>query len=996
MADLLANLNHKQRAAVKHTSGPLLVIAGAGTGKTTVLINRLLYLIQEVGLKADEILLTTFTEKAVGELTERADRLLPYGYTDLWIYTFHGLCERLLREHALDIGLNPDFKLLNTTEQWILIKKNLDDFDLNYYRPLGNPTKFIAELIKHFSRLKDEDISAAEYLAYAENLESDRDRRLSGAVKAKKASRAKKISSDDDREETDEIEVERLRELANAFHVYNQLLLKNNFLDFGDLIIYTLKLFRDRPNILQFYQRKFKQIMVDEFQDTNYAQYELMKLLAAGHNNLLVTGDDDQAVYRFRGASIANIMQFKDDYPQAQEVLLTDNYRSNQEILDYAYHFIQNNNPNRLETKLGLDKKIKAKGEKAEKPSSKKSQVSFHNFATETEEASFVSGSIKDIYQADKETAWSDFAILVRSNAIADKFVKELNRHNIPNEFVSLRGLYYKPIILDCLAYLKLLDNYHESSALFRVLNMEVFKVSYPDLITINKFARRKVWSLYETLKNAAAIPEISPESLQNINKLLGMIEKQSTLAVGGKTSRIFLEFVKDSGLLKRLDRDRDVKIYSYLNQFYKKIKKAEEADLDLKLKDFRQMMDLELESGESGSLARDFEDADVVKIMTVHAAKGLEFKYVFLPNLVDKQFPSIHRGEKIELPEPLVREKTTSSSDFHLEEERRLFYVALTRAKDELYLTAAKDYGGAREKKPSKFITEMGIVADSPVNLDVKGSDLIKDLEGLDKIQEESVKLALPDKFSFSQFAAYSSCPLQYKFAFLLKIPAATKNQFIFGQLIHRSLYEFLLPLVSAPQASLFGKDSIPVLKKENLLKLYRDNFSPENWESAGDREKYYREGEKNLALFFDSFLKDSLPQILFLEKSFTIKINKEVIKGTIDRIDKLPDGTCEIADYKTGSPKKTLDYAAKRQLFLYQIVAEELLGLKVSSLAFYYLQDGSKFVFSAKDKDLEKFKLEIREIIEAIKRYDFSPTPDEITCRYCDFNDICEFRKI
>jgi len=993
MAELLKNLNAKQVQAVTHGGGPLLIVAGAGTGKTTVLINRLLYLIQEKGAKTDEILLATFTEKAVGELTERADRLLPYGYIDLWIYTFHGLGERLLREHALDIGLNPDFKLLNTTEQWILIKKNLDRFDLDYYRPLGNPTKFIAELIKHFSRLKDEDIPAAGYLEYTENLESDQDNRLSG-TKAKSKGKAKKASAAKGDEEVDELEAKRLKELANAFHTYNQLLLENNFLDFGDLIIYTLKLFRERPNILKAYQAKFKYIMVDEFQDTNFAQYELIKLLAAGHDNLVVVGDDDQSIYKFRGASISNIMQFKDDYPKAKEVLLTDNYRSNQEILDYAYDFIQHNNPNRLELKLRLDKKIKAK--RPDLPKAKTPAASFKNFATEAEETAFVVSRIQESFRADKDIAWSDFAILVRSNASADKFVKELSRHNIPNEFVSLRGLYYKPIILDCLAYLKLLDNYHESSALFRVLNMDVFKVSYSDLITINKFARRKVWSLYEALKNAAAISEISPESVKNINKLLNLVEKQSALAISDKTSRIFLEFVKESDLLKRLDRDRDVKIYSYLNQFYRKIKKAEEADLDLKLKDFRQMMDLELEAGESGSLARDFEDADVVKIMTVHAAKGLEFKYVFLPNLVDKQFPTIHRGEKIGLPDALVKEKISSDSDFHLEEERRLFYVALTRAKDELYLTAAKDYGGVREKKPSKFIAEMGISIDEPANLDVKGAELIKDLEDLGKTKEENFKLALPDKFSFSQFAAYSSCPLQYKFAFILKIPAVTKNQFIFGQLIHRTLYEFLLPLISAPQASLFGSGSVPVLKKENLLRLYKNNFTPENWESAASREKYYQEGEKNLGLFFDNFLKGARPAILFLEKNFTIKINNEVVKGTIDRIDRLPDGTYEIADYKTGSPKKALVYDDKRQLFLYQIVAEELLGLKISSLAFYYLKDGSKLTFVAKDKDLEKFKLEIREIIAAVKAYDFTPASDEITCKYCDFNDICEFRKV
>jgi len=525
--DGLGKLNLDQQKAVKHGRGPLLVVAGAGTGKTTVLINRLSYLIIDQKIPADQVLLLTFTEKAAGELEARADKILPYGYVDLWINTFHGLGERLLREHALDIGLSANFKLLSETEQWVLVKKNLERFALDYYRPLGNPTKFISELLRHFSRLKDEHISPAEYLRYAEDLESDQDKRLSGQplgrsgkkknTRLKKAARSAPPQEEEDgSEESGELEVARIKELANAYHLYNQLLLENNYLDFGDLIVYALKLFKERPNILKYYRNKFQHILVDEFQDTNFAQYELVKLLAAPRNNLVVVGDDDQAIYKFRGASLSNIMQFKDDYPAAPEIVLTANYRSRQEILDHAYQLIQNNNPNRLEAKLGVNKRLAAKGifdrQRTISPA-----VKFLNFSLAGEEVAFVEQKIKEIYEreiaAGNPISWSDFAILVRANDTADAYVKELNRQAVPNQFMSWRGLYYKPLILDILAYFRLLDNYHESTALFRVLNMEIFKVSHLDLVNINKMAARKVWSLYEALKNIAAIPGVSAES---------------------------------------------------------------------------------------------------------------------------------------------------------------------------------------------------------------------------------------------------------------------------------------------------------------------------------------------------------------------------------------------------------------------------------------------------------------------------------------------------
>lgn len=1033
-------LNSKQQRAVCHEQGPLLIIAGAGTGKTSVLVSRLAYLVEQAKVSSNEVLLLTFTEKAASEMEERAQQILPYGCLDLWISTFHSFGERILRESGLDIGLSANFKLLSETDQWILIKKNLSRFQLDYYRPLGNPSKFISELIKHFSRLKDENISAVDYLDYVENLEASRGASLSGdssqsgkKIKlknkvVKKTLSKKQIPSFSDAEtEGEKLEIERTRELAAAYHTYNQLLLENNFLDFGDLILYTLKLLTERPNLRQLYRQKFKYIMVDEFQDTNWAQYELVKILAAPTNNLVVVGDDDQAIYKFRGASLSNIMQFKDDYPEAAEVVLLENYRSRQEILDCAYRLIQHNNPERLEVKLNLDKHLVAKGALVQEEFPEPA-VQYFNFDSRTAEISYVGQKIEDLYREESKSSstfsWSDFAILVRANETAEAYVKELSRRGIPNLFMSWRGLYYKPIILDVLAYFRLLDNYHESSALFRVLSMDIFKVEHADLITINKMAARKVWSLYEALKNIKVIHGLSAKSVANASKLLKLLDEQSRLVASSKTSKLFLNFAYDSGLLKNLDRDRDLEIFSYLNQFYQKIKSMEEMEADLSLADCLEAINLELEAGETGALKLDFADSDAVKIMTVHGAKGLEFKYVFVVGLVDKRFPTISRSEKISLPDALVREQIDQKREragIHLAEERRLFYVALTRARVGLYLTGAKDYGGVREKKPSRFIEEAGLVnALMPEIVLSEKNEFLRDVHYMNAKElamsrapsSELDSYPVPDKFSFSQLAAYSVCPLQYKFAFILKVPVPRdKASLIFGRVLHNVLYNFLLPLLHGGQGDLFAESArlvtdpinkgmpdkkvLALISESRIMELYQEFWQNDGYTSQEERAAYKIKGQRILKDFLATHQASSHPKIMFLEKKFSFKLGADIIKGTIDRVDKLADGSLEIIDYKTGASKDKLEFKDKRQLILYQLFLEEFLRTKVSLLSYYYLEDGRKRSFVATDKDFVKLKDEVVAQIAAIKMGSFEPTPGDM-CRYCDFRNICEFRHI
>jgi DNA helicase II / ATP-dependent DNA helicase PcrA len=965
MNNLSIKFNQAQKKVVCHQAGPLLVVAGAGTGKTSVLIGRLAQLFLEKKVSLDEILLLTFTEKAAGELEERADKILPYGYFDAQIYTFHGLAEKILREFALEIGLPVNFKLINTTEQWILIKKNLDLFNLDYYRPLGNPNKFIAELLKHFSRLKDENISSQEYLDYIKKLDID-----------------------------DQLELKRLKELAFAYKKYNQLLLDEAFLDFGDLIKYSLLLFKKRPNLLKLWQKRFKYIMVDEFQDTNWAQYELVKQLAHPNNNLLVVGDDDQAIYKFRGASLANIMQFKEDYPQAKEVLLTDNYRSYQEILDRAYLCIKNNNPYRLEVKLGINKELKANLKK----NKDKKSLEFNLVNKADDEVVLVAEKIKNIVKKTNSN-WSDIAILSRSNQVAEDFSNKLTKLGVPNQFISLRGLYRKPIILDCLAYLKVLNNYHQAAPLFRLLNLPLFNIEYKQIVEINRFARIKNLSLFEALQEVENIKNIDQKTISKAKKIIDLLKEHSQLIKTQKTSQIFLAFIKDSGLINDLDFDKDQEQFSYLNQFYKKIKSFEESLVDSKLVDFLESLDLEIEAGDSGSLSLDFIDNDVVKIMTVHAAKGLEFKNVFLVSLNERKFPSDNRQDKITLPVELIKEKIDNTKDRHIEEERRLFYVAMTRAKEFLHLSAWRGVDELREKKVSRFVLEAGF-SKNKVDEQKKliNGEIIKDLSDNKRVFANSDRqLILPTKFSFSQLAAFDNCPLQYKFAFILKIPAPlNKPSLIFGRVMHTTLYEFLKPLAKGGQADLFKQtiDYKEYLSWARLKEIYKTRFVNEGYNSLKERNEYYDQGEASLKIFYGQ-IKNDIPKVWFLEKNFSFYLDNDIIKGTIDRIDKLADGSLAVIDYKTGSSKDKLSYKDKRQLILYQLFLEKSLKTKVSQLSYYYLQDGSSLSFQAVDKEKIKLEAEIREQIKAIKKREFLAKPS-LMCNYCDFKEICPWRKI
>jgi DNA helicase-2/ATP-dependent DNA helicase PcrA len=560
---------------------------------------------------------------------------------------------------------------------------------------------------------------------------------------------------------------------------------------------------------------------------------------------------------------------------------------------------------------------------------------------------------------------------------------------------LASRGLYSKPVILDVISYFKLLDNYHEGTAVYRILNLPFLEIPDQDVATITLYSHKKTKSVFEALQELSLIPNLSETTRQRVAFLLALVQKHSGAARERGVCEIMISFLEDSGYLKHLVKTGGQDKIDLLNQFYQKLKAFEESTMEPFLKNFMQELNMELESGEEGKLKFDPETGpEMIKVMTIHGAKGLEFKYVFVVSMVDKRFPSIERKDPIELPEDLIKD-IKPEGDVHLQEERRLFYVAMTRAKKELYFTSAEDYGGSRAKKLSRFLVELGYkdaeVKDSKENL-----LSAKKQKPTQRLKAKTQPQYLPSHFSYSQLAAFEKCPLQYKFNFILKVPIKGKSVFSFGKTMHGTLHDFLkLYSEKSNQKDLFGKNADNQMSFKTLSEFYEKNWIDEWYESKKQKEEYRKKGIEIIKDLWDKFEKDP-PNILkindqpALEMPFNLKIGGHTLYGVIDRIDDSKDGIT-IVDYKTGESKDKLDADSKEQLLIYQIAAQEVLHLRPQKLAYFYLNDGKMMSFLGTDNELETQKEKIIKEIEQIKNSEFDPTPGW-QCQYCDFKDICD----
>lgn len=1001
----LEKLNRDQRRAVECVDKHLLIVAGAGTGKTQLVTTKIAHFLLNDLAKANQILALAFNEDAANEMEERVMGYLPISYAtdDFWIKTFHAFGERVLRENAYEVGLGNDFKVLNKTEQYLLVYRNWDRFKVKNIQKSGSTIRMIKALVDFFQICKSELITPEDYWQWTEDWRLNKDL-------AKFYNQNFNLNYDDEEAPTlSEIKetYEDHRERAEAYALYQKLLLENNAVDFTDMLYRTYFLLKNNPLVRRKYQEQFKYIIVDEFQDTDYLQYQIVKMLLSGKNKLTVVGDDDQSIYRFRGASIYNILQFKEDFPDAEEVFLTTNYRSGQEILDLSYRSIQNNNPERLEVKLNNSKRLIS----AEK---KHAVVEVLGFQTDADEMEFLISKIIQLSKEKKDFSWKDVAILARTHAALDTAAKALEEAGVPYCLYSAKGLYNKNAVLDVLNYLKLLDDYHENTAMFRVLSFDVFDVPREDIVRLNHYVKQNQISLWETCRQAAVLP-LQDGTLSKISKIVQMVEKHNAQVKNKSVGQIILNFLTDSDYLKDLLREETQEQkdnLKYLQALFEKIKAFESGTLDPSLPAFVANLQLELDLGDSGELPFDFDQGpEVVSLLTVHGSKGLEFKHVFVINLVNDSFPGSNRDRGgLDLPDALVKEKNKGGTvytekDLHLMEERRLFYVACTRAKESLYLTySIRQRQLKKDKKPSVFLTELDLSQKELMNFGKDSLSFWKTYgvnnRWLGEIESSFVApVETARRYSYSRLKTYDECPYKYKLTYLLRVPTKSNYSLSFGQAIHQTFEEFFKAgLNVGQQVNLFDGDGVKdLLSKKMLLDLYEKAWTTNGtgYESARQKDEYYQKGLKIMEMFWQDY-ENNHPNVKEVEKQINWKLSDKVtLEARLDRLDSLPDGGWRVVDYKTGQSKKKIDDHYKKQLVLYAQAIKAQYGALPAEIKLIYVEDWTVHNIKITEKDCASVNKWINGILAGIAEMNYAPNPSEFNCQFCPYRDICEYKK-
>ncbi|MBI4721422.1 MAG: ATP-dependent helicase [Candidatus Stahlbacteria bacterium] len=1031
---ILESLNESQREAVTWDKGPLLIVAGAGTGKTNVITCRCAWLIANKSARPEEILALTFTDKAAAEMETRVDMLVPYGMVPVWISTFHSFCQQILSEYAFDLGINPDFKILTEPELLVFLKERLFELPLKYFLPLSYPTKYLKSLLKVISRIKDEDVGVDKYLEYAYS-QID----CTGTEEANKQ-----------------------LEIANCYQKYEALLTEAGYVDMPGLITLTLRLLRTKSSVLSELQSKFKYVLVDEFQDTNYTQFQLLQLLVSTHRNITVVGDDDQAIYKFRGACLANILTFQDLYPDAHQIVLTDNYRSTQRILDTSRRLILFNDPNRLERKAGCDKVLKSHpahkfmcGTKVKNQNGElnlfEKKVEYMEYDTVSTEADAIAKLIEERVKRSgllpkqsgllpkqsgllpKQSGllpkldykYSDFAILVRTNSMADEFLRALNLRGLPWRFSGNQGLYDREEIQVLLSLLRVLRDVKDSQSLYVLLTSPGYKLNPLDINKWFGIAYRTKKSLYEVIKGQKT--EDRKQKTENreqnsIDAFLSDIEYFMSLSLRESTGKVLYEFLYKTGWLQQMvsnpSIENEIKIKN-IAQFFNIVDKVSSIIRINKAPFVISHIEGLMELGDNPPVAEADSDIDAVQVLTVHKAKGLEFRVVFMVGLTMNNFPHRKMPTLVELPTKLIKEPLPelSIADISLQEERRLFYVGMTRTKEELILSSAKNYGPGREGKLSQFVIEALDIVKKTITTQKK--EAMERIKGFGATQITDMKRAKQTgivALSSTAIDNWLTCPRKYWYINWLKVPTPKHHTLVYGGAVHTAIERYL-----------FAKHNSRILTIEEVIKIFESAWESEGFISLSHEEERFKQGKEVLARFVkEEEGSDTIPTLV--EEPFHFMVDDIRINGRWDRVDikskisrffRDPDTAGQnpkskirkdlyelnehnegvIIDYKTGEVE-TLDKARGRvrdsiQLPIYALAFMERFGILPTRVEFWFVDTGIRAELKDISKKTEEAKKTIKKVAQGIRDYDFEPRPKYMSCDFCPCRVICDFKK-
>ena len=963
-------MNAAQRRAIEHGEGPLLVIAGAGTGKTRVITERIRYLFErDNSLLGENILGLTFTKKAAGEMHRRVAKACGERSEGITLTTFHSFCETILKEGA------PGRVPLEQVDHWILLRRNMRKLQLEKYRRLAEPGQFLSDFITFFSRCQDELVSCEKYQEYADG------------VTAKLEAERSQLDEETYKERREE--TEKQREIARAYRVSEELLREKNVVALNGLMTEAVKLLEKDAALREKLQKRFRHILVDEFQDTNIAQLRLLELIAAPARNIVVVGDNDQAIYRFRGASFGSFKLFLQRFAGWKEgedstnlrVLLQENYRSTPNILRVATQAISHN-----ETSADFPKKVlhasKAEGER----------VRIAELASKEEEASWVAGEMERSHSAGRR--WKDFAVLYRQHAHRDLLVEELSRRKIPF-VISKLSILDHPLVRDVLCYLRVIAQPYDDVACVRVLAAPAWGLEAPDIVRLAERARKERKAIYDVLQlPQGELPFDASHAA--LGTLLAFLSEQRK-TMKRRTTR---EILSDVTEWLEISQRASVQDRKYVGRLAEFVKEWEPKSETRQLAEFLEYLDYYQQANCTISLDDDA-PGDAVQLMTVHGAKGLEFKQVFVLRVNSRAFPVTDRSPLFEFPVELMKEELPQG-DYHTQEERRLFYVALTRAEDRLTLTTITEKKG----KVPLFIED--ILMDPAI----KRRDVMQIAPNAGPVQSEAATASAekreaqlfpasgparifsriaqwaetyhpdvpePLRLSPSSVMGYRSCPQQFLFEKLWSIEGEAKATLTFGRVVHATIKRAMVEMKKGNR-----------LAFEEVKRIYETEWSALGFEDDYQEQEYKKDGLEQLRTFHAAMM-EALPEILEQEKGFELDLeNNVIVNGRIDQINALGGKDVEIVDYKTGKPRKDADAKKDLQLSIYAIAAKEIFELNPVRLVFHYLQNNQRQETTRDAKQLDEAQKMVQETAAEIRAGEFAANPG-FQCKGCAYKPIC-----
>lgn len=967
-----------QQQAIAHVSGPMLVIAGAGTGKTTVLTQRIASLIREGRARPDEILALTYTDNSACEMLARVRKELDgTDIRGLQACTFHACCNGLLQRR------NAGFGVLDDKDLWVFLRRQIRELRLKHFVRAANVGQFLDSLLDFMRRCQDELIGPAEYAVYVERIER-------GEVPLPRVARSKKHTE----LEATEI-LERCQEIAHVFSTVEKMLAAKNLGTFGHMITKAHCLLKDDPALLEEERSRTRFLLVDEFQDANFAQVEILSMLAGPEANVFVVGDPDQAIYQFRGASSEAFVLFLKNFPAAKVVALEKNRRSLTPILRCAFGFVNENPPVFGQTITGQtvpqaaasisyhracleslrDEEAKQRGDAAPAP-----PVEIVTWRDKEVEAADLARRIQKTRKDKNKNnnnnkdrcRWSDFAVLYRQHNHRDELVQEFAERGIP---FSIEGLDVldTPEVRDVVACLTAAVSPNDAGSLFRVAALPPFGIAAIELRAAMRAVRRQELDLRTVLGSLTGGSAV----LESVEKVHREIEKDGVRAVDAANV-----------VIRHFNLQRLPVVATFL-KFVESWQKKPIAETGAPA-EFLEYLDYFVQA--KGTIPLPRTDDDAVQFLTAHAAKGLEFRHVAIVRGSSVSFPTVYREPLVAFPPELRRSGTSSIDDktLHEEEERRLFYVAMTRAKDTLAIYAHQGQS-KKDPKPTKFLRDFMV---NPVYANfwsTRSAAAVQDAlfaEEEERIALEQSNVAawllMPPSANFvtglsaSAIEIYEECPLRFKLEREWNLPRDVSAALHYGKAMHDVLRTFY-------DARRFQRE----ISDQDLLEQFRSALASAGVADRYQYELYLRQGTEQLKHFIEC-AHSSPAEVVETECRFEMQIGSSKVTGRVDRVDRTGTGTISIVDYKTGKPRSQEDADDSLQLSLYALAARDVWGKNADRLVFHNLENNSAICTTRNEAQLEEAKLRVQKVAAAIARGEFPADPG-YHCAYCPYRNLC-----